>query len=159
MKNKNIIDIRTITADGPTVEVSATPAECAELADRFRVPGIRSLRLTGCFGRDDLITFDGRLIADADRDCVVTLKRFTEHIDRSDHLIFAEDDQDVADDPETDILPIEKGKIDLAAVMAEEFGLALSPFPKSVDTFLDYRDPSDTAPDNPFAVLKNRFKK
>ena len=156
---KNLIDVRTITADGPSVQVSATPAECTALADRFQVPALRKLTLTGCFGRDDLITFDGRLTADVDRDCVVTLKRFTEHIDRPVHLLFAESDQEVTDDPEVDILSIDRGKIDLMAVMAEEFGLALSPFPKSVDTFLDYRDPSDTTDSNPFSVLKDRFKK
>ena len=156
---KNIIDIRTITSDGPTVEISATAAECTALADRFRVPRIRSLHFSGRFGRDDLITFDGHLTADVDRDCVVTLDRFTEHIDRPVHLLFSQNDKDIADDPETDILPIDRGKIDLMAVMAEEFGLALSPFPKSVDTFLDYRDPSDGTPDNPFAVLQDRFKK
>ena len=159
MKTSHLIDIRTITSDGPTVHLTATPAERQELQERFDVPRIDRLELTGTFGQDDFITFDGMLTADLERICVVTLNPFTTSMKKTVHVLFSDSDQDAEDNPDIDILPIQKGKIDLWHLLAEEFGLSLDPFPKSTDGWLDYRDPTDTEPTNPFAVLKKHLKK
>ena len=156
MTNKRTIDIRTIDANGPKVDFIATEAERNELAKRFDIPHIHDFRVQGCFGYDDLITFDGEMTASLDRECVVTLKPFTEKMNTPINLLFSEDPKD-SDNPEEDVLPIHKGKIDLFEVFSEEFGLNLNPFPKSVDTYLDYHDaPEEKA--NPFAVLKSLKK-
>ena len=150
------IDIRTIDENGPKISFKATAAERQALAERFDIPAIYKLEVNGTFGYDDLITFDGEMRVSAQRECVVTLKPFTEETTNAIHLLFSENQKDT-DNPEEDILPIHKGKIDLFDVFSEEFGLALNPFPKSVDTYLDYHD-KENEKENPFAVLKN-FKK
>lgn len=153
---KREIDIRSITADGPSVQFTATPAEKDAIAKRFGLSQLAQFEVTGQFGYDDMITFDGQLTATAERECVVTLKPFMEKTQAELHLLFSEKEEK-DDDIYTDIFPIHKGKINLFDVFSEEFGLALNPFPKSVETYLDYHD-EDESSDNPFAILKTLKK-
>ena len=155
MQQKRIIDIRTITEDGPEVRFIATDAEKQEMAKRFGLTKIETFEVVGRFGFDDMITFDGKLSALAERECVVTLKPFMEKTEAEIHLLFSEKAEE-NNDPEVDILPITKGKINLFDVFAEELGLSLNPFPKSTDGYLDYYDKAVDKPESPFAVLKNR---
>ncbi len=157
MTENRKIDIRTINENGPKISFKATEAERASLAERFDVPAIYKLEVNGTFGYDDLITFDGEMHLSLERECVITLKSFTEETTTPVHLLFSENPKDT-DNPEEDILPIHKGKIDLFEIFAEEFGLALNPFPKSVNTYLDYHDTEEDTKENPFSVLK-KFKK
>ncbi|MBQ7413744.1 MAG: DUF177 domain-containing protein [Alphaproteobacteria bacterium] len=155
MTNTRIIDTRTITADGPMIDFQATDAEKKELEKRFDVSHLNSFSVSGRFGYDDLITFDGKMTITAERVCVVTLKPFTETSEHEIHLLFVPDTEKFEDTPDQDILPIHKGKINLFDVFAEEFGLNLNPFPKSISDYGDYTDPTDLKnTNNPFAVLK-----
>jgi len=156
--NNRIIDVRTITEDGPTIHFSATEADKKKLAQRFELSKIDSFQVDGHFGYDELITFDGKMHVKAERTCVITLKPFWEITDVPIHLSFSDNPKDIDDNPEEDILLIQKGKIDLFDVFAEEFGLNLNPFPKSVDSYLDYYDTPVQESDNPFAVLKKLKK-
>ena len=154
-----LIDIRTISEDGPEIHFKATSAERKEWADRFDIPALHNLAVEGAFSRDDdLITFRGKMHLSAERICGVTLKPFTEKDEYDLDLIFSPDPDEVKDDLTADIFPIQKGKIDLAATFSELLGLNLNPFPKSVSSYLDYRDPDDTEKANPFSVLKKLKK-
>lgn len=154
-----LIDIRTISETGPKIHFQATPAECTELANRFDIPTVNDLKVDGAFSRDeDMITFRGTMRLSAERICGVTLKPFTEKAEYPLDLIFSQNPDEDKDDITADIFPIQKGKIDLLATFSELLGLNLNPFPKSVDTYLDYQDPSDTGKENPFSVLKKLKK-
>ena len=154
-----MIDIRTISESGPKISFRATPVERRDLATRFDLPTLHDLSVTGSFSRDeDTIAFRGTMHFSAERICGITLKPFTETADYPLDLIFADDPDKAPDDLSADIFPIQKGKIDLLSTFSELLGLNLNPFPKSVDTYLDYQDPTDTAPANPFAVLKKLKK-
>jgi len=156
LKQRNI-DVRTITDTGPSIQFTATEAERKAIAERFDIPRLDKLEVTGHFGRDDLedmISFDGEMKTVAERECVITLQPFLEKASIQIHLLFSERPESDDSNPETDILPIHKGKIDLLDVFSEEFGLTLNPFPKSVQDYLDYHDPDDKPAENPFAVLK-----
>ena len=87
MTNTRIIDTRTITADGPMIDFQATDAEKKELEKRFDVSHLNSFSVSGRFGYDDLITFDGKMTITAERVCVVTLKPFTETSEHEIHLL------------------------------------------------------------------------
>ena len=157
MQEQRNIDIRAITDNGPSIHFIATEAERKAIAERFEVPRLDKLEVTGHFGRDDLedlIFFEGKMEVEAERECVITLNPFIEKTSIPIYLSFSENPGADDSDPETDILPIRKGKIDLFDVFAEEFGLTLNPFPKSVQDYLDYRDPGDKPDENPFAILK-----
>ena len=146
-----LIDTRTITEDGTDIHFTATPAERKTLAERFDVPEVIALEVEGRLYRDDLITFSGEMHTITKRECVVTLQPFTEDRAIPVHLLFGDKDDE---SPEVDILPIERGKINLFEVFSEEFGLTLNPFPKSTEQFYEYRDTTDEPEENPFAVLK-----
>ena len=154
-----MIDVRTISEDGPDVRFHATLAERKDLAARFDIPCLNALEVEGTFSRDeDTITFHGTMRLSAERICGITLKPFTEKETHELDLIFSQNPDDDKDDLTADIFPIQKGKIDLLATFAELLGLNLNPFPKSVSTYLDYRDPTDTEKENPFSVLKKLKK-
>ena len=155
MQQKRIIDVRTVTKDGPEVRFIATDTEKKEMAERFGLTKIETFEVDGRFGFDDMITFDGKLSAIAERTCVATLKPFMEKTQAQIHLLFS-DKAVENNDPDIDILPIVKGKINLFEVFSEEFGLALNPFPKSTNTYLDYYDTSSDKVESPFAVLKKK---
>ena len=154
-----MIDVRTISPTGPEVHFRATAAERKELAERFDIPALHKMNVDGSFsGDEDTIAFTGTMKISADRVCGVTLKKFTETAEYPLDLIFSENPDNEKDDITADIFPIQKGKIDLMATFGELLGLNLNPFPKSVDTYLDYRDATDDKPDSPFAVLKKLKK-
>lgn len=153
------LDIRTISPEGIDIDFTATAAECDRVAERFDVSSVRDWTVRGRFTRGDMIAFDGEIRAAADRICGITLHPFTEQIQAPVHLLFAENPPADDDNPDEVILPIHRGKIDLFETFADEFGLNLNPFPKSVDTYLDYHDPDDTpVRENPFAVLQKLKK-
>lgn len=154
-----LIDVRTISETGPKVHFQATSAERRDLATRFDIPALHELSVEGTFSRnEDMITFGGTMHLSAERICGVTLKPFTETSEYPLDLIFSENPDEDKDDLTADIFPIQKGKIDLMATFSELLGLNLNPFPKSVDSYLDYRDPTDTTASNPFSVLKKLKK-
>lgn len=158
---KKLIDVRTITEDGIDWQMQADEQERNEIAMRFEVPKIISLRAEGRLTRGDMIALDGVIYAEAERICVATMKPFVEKTETPIHLLFSEKiDEQISDDPEDEtILPIIRGKIDLTETIAEEFGLTLNPFPKSISGYCDYHDPEDNdAKESPFAVLKKLKK-
>jgi len=158
MTNTRLIDVRTISENGPTISFTATPAECRQIAERFEIPCVHSLTVQGSFAWEDMITFTGKMKVAADRICGVTLKPFLEKAEHDLDLIFTEKPDELPDDLMADIFPIKKGKIDLVETFSELVGLNLNPFPKSVSDYMDYRDPADIGTENPFAVLKKLKK-
>ena len=159
MKSDRLIDVRTITDDGPTIRFTASDSEKKEIADRFDIPHLYELQVEGSFTRDDLIFFTGHMTTRADRICSVTLNSFTEKTDVPLRIAFSETESDTDDPGEVDIFPIVKGKINLFDTFSEVFGLNLNPFPKSVSGYTDYRDPADTNRESPFAALQKLKKK
>ena len=78
MKNDRLIDVRTITEDGPAVHFRATESERKEIADRFDIPALRVLTVDGSFSVSDFIIFTGKMYVEADRICSTTLNSFVE---------------------------------------------------------------------------------
>jgi len=159
MTKNRLIDVRTITDEGPAIHFVATDSEKKEIARRFDIPTLLELQVNGAFTRDDLIFFTGKMRARADRVCSVTLNSFAEKTDVPVHIAFSEIETDTDNPEDVDIFPITKGKIDLFDTFSEVFGLNLNPFPKSVSQYLDYTDPGDSERVSPFAVLKKIKKK
>lgn len=159
MKNDRLIDVRTITDDGPAICFTANDSERKEISNRFDIPYLYEFQVVGCFSRNDLIFFTGRMTAQADRICSVTLNSFVEKMDIPVRIAFSETEMGTDNPEDVDVFPITKGKIDLFDTFSEVFGLSLNPFPKSVSQYLDYKDPNDSEWVSPFAVLKKIKKK
>ena len=159
MKDDRLLDVRTISEDGPAIHFVATPLEKKEIANRFEIPCLYELQVEGRFSRDDLIFFTGQMSARADRVCSVTLNTFEEKTNIPVRIAFSATESEQDDPTDVDIFPILKGKINLFDAFSEVFGLNLNPFPKSVSGYTDYKDPADLDRANPFAVLKQLKKK
>ncbi len=139
----------------------ATPAECAKIAGRFDIPQVKSLSAKVSADWDgDLIRVTGRIQADMRRQCVISLEMFEEKMEEDFEALFAEEvhvskNGEMIDDVE----PVTRGRLDIFAIVAEQVGLLLNPFPKKPDVSGDYTEEEQNESAHPFANLKNLIKK
>lgn len=173
-----------VPPEGLDVEISATQAELAALAEANGLPAVMRLDarlLVTRAGRDGL-DVRGELTADARQTCVVTLDDFDIHLAEPIHLRFAPG-RDAAgaraagagrgqavrpdaacghhvggedDDPPD---PLVGGAIDLGAIASEFFTLGLDPYPRKPGARFD--EPARAGPGretSPFARLRAALK-
>lgn len=165
---------------------SASESECAALAARFGVTALRNLEAEAVLrrkGRSDSIRLEGRLSAEVEQPCVVTLEPVTEAVEDSFELRFTLDPakaqaesaataSDVVIDPEAEDPPELVGPkgIDVGEVIAQQLSVAINPYPRLPGVTLEQEvltagplaaDAEGTEAEgekpekeNPFAVLK-----
>jgi uncharacterized metal-binding protein YceD (DUF177 family) len=158
---------------GKPRELTIAPGEAdlARIAEAYGLLGVRDLvaRITLHPFRREGVRVSGRLTAVATQACVVTLAPVDQTIDESFEVRFDPSARrmDESEEIEVDALgedppePLEGGRIDLGAVICEQFALALDPFPKAPDAEVPeaYRPPEegeedpDDKPPSPFAKL------
>ncbi len=120
-----------------SITVTADPAECAALADRFGLIEVTSLVGAFSLKRDpDGIVAQGRVTAHVVQACVVTGEGVPASIDEPVALRFVDDENPEGDEIELtadalDVIPYSGGAIDLGEAAAETMALALDPFPRS----------------------------
>ncbi len=147
---------------GNDVSVEATAEECRALAADLALPAIRRLvaryRLTGSGER---VRVAGRITAEIEQTCVVSLDSFPLTIDEDVVVEFAASDprRPPPDAAEIELsadhdLPEELvgDRIDLGTVTAEFLALALDPYPRKPGVAFDAPDGAP-ASDSPFAQL------
>lgn len=165
-----LVRVDTIGAAPRTVTIEADEGERQALAARFGLPSIEALTATASLVRGpDGIRADGRFTARAVQSCVATAGAVPAVLDEPFALRFeAAAEQGRADEVELDaddldVLSYEGGAIDLGEAVAQGFGLALDPFPRSPEAdahlraagVLDEEQAADLRrADSPFAVLK-----
>mgnify|MGYP000116653022 FL=1 len=133
---------------GKTLTLTATEAERVSLIKRFDLESLSLFEATvtvrpflGDARRADWVQANGKLRAEYAQRCVVTLQPVPQKLDLDLNLTFAPmaalaDDQigsEIVIDPykTDDPDPIENGKIDLGEAMAQQFAIALDPYPKA----------------------------
>jgi Large ribosomal RNA subunit accumulation protein YceD len=124
--------IDRIGSAGMDVEVEATPAECAALAQRMQLPAVHALlcqfhlRRTG-----SVIEGEGRLLADVVQTCVVSLEEFDARIAEQFVVrwVPAGQESDDMDPAASDEIGYEDAAIDLGEAAAQQLSLALDPYP------------------------------
>lgn len=132
----------SVPQGGISVSLTATPAECRALAERFdlerldRLEGELRLELAG---NGDLLRVVGRVRADLAQRCVVTLEPVGTMVDAEFERLFSRDMPvevagEVEVDAEADLPePWPKDALDLGEMLAEELSLALEPYPRVAD--------------------------
>ncbi|SMF43411.1 Uncharacterized metal-binding protein YceD, DUF177 family [Tistlia consotensis] len=147
-------------------EVEADAHERAALAERFGLIGLERLvgeltlrRLRG----GSVVRVTGRLSAAATQRCVVTLGPVPAVLDEGFELDFqpagGQDAAEVVLDAEVDEPePLEGDRLDLGELVAQQFALALDPYPRAPGAELVQRDwgasdEEEVPSDNPFAAL------
>lgn len=160
------IDVKTIPVTGLQFELTATPEECAILAERFGLPAVKSFRLTGNIKGNSILGYEGKFDSLITQECVVSLEKFDASLSGEFKEFFSETGIDFStetnfdidmDDEETVDL-IKNGRLEIGEIAAQQFGLHLNPFPKKDETPFEYTEITATK-QNPFSVLKDLLKK
>lgn len=150
--------IERIGPAGLTVDVVATPAELAALADRMQVPAIEALscHFTLRPGPTNSFLADGELTARIVQTCVVTLDDFEASIAEEFTVRFvpAGTERDEIDLEGEDEIPYEDDTLDLGEAAAEQLALSLDPYPRKPGAELPEDAGSEES--NPFAALLRR---
>lgn len=149
------VSLDRIGTQGLTLTIEATPAECAALAVRMKLPAVHTLSCVFHLireGRDNVFA-RGHLRARITQTCVVTLEDFEAPLEETFQVRFVPSGEETDDiDPESDDeIPFEGNLIDLGEAAAEQLALALDPYPRMPDATLD--DPETEAEPHPFAAL------
>ena len=144
------------------VRIEAALAERAALAARFGLVAIERLEAAAALRRDgDIVVAQGRLRGEAVQRCVATGDPLPTRVDAPFALRFGPPGAPPGDEIELseidcDTLEHDGGAVDLGEAVAEEFVLALDPFPRApdADTRLRAAGVLDEAEAGPFAALK-----
>ena len=154
---------------GPlTLDLEAAPAECRLLARRFGLADVRRLRASVSMDRSSAqgdVLLRGRIEAEIEQTCVITLEPFPSAIDENFVLRLVTqaadtDDLEDADEVECDLDGEEvetlRGEtIDVGETVAQYFALALDPHPRGPGASIGLETPTDADEDvaRPFAAL------
>lgn len=152
-----------------TRHIDADAAEREALARRFDLVTLDRLNADIEFVRQGrIIALSGRVEADYEQTCVVTLEPVRTRLREAFAARFDPDlEADVADASELspdeildeeDALPLVGSAIDLGELVAETLGLAIEPYPRkegsAIDPRYSERDEAGDVRNSPFEVLK-----
>lgn len=175
------VDVETVTSTGLSFHLRPDEAERARLAaalDLVAVDAVEAELLVRAI-RKTWVEVSGRVKADVQQTCVVTLKPVGEHIEEEIAVRFApvadverelaklrDEEDEIVHSLETRDPPdvIENGQIDLGAVICDFIALGLNPYPRADDAAFagdDVGETGDKADDgeeadkkvSPFAAL------
>jgi uncharacterized metal-binding protein YceD (DUF177 family) len=159
------LDVTRVPPQGSVERISAEPAECAALAERFGLPAVHGLEaeLQVSRWRGEGLKVKGSFTADVEQTCVVTLDIFRSTLLDGFESYFLPAGSSAGADSlaiaEGDAEPFENGIIDMGEAVAEAVALALDPYPKKPGvTFEDVieeapSEPEKPAEESPFAGL------
>lgn len=164
-----VLDMRTITKKGSSFILTATKAQCDELALFYELPAINQLtfEFEAFLNKEGLTEIRGFLKANVVEICVVSTDKFEECLKNDVTLLFSEDEayvkmqeNRVDFSPEEELVEYAKnGRIYFLDVVREQLGLMLNPFPKKTDEpFSYYEEKAEEIKENPFSVLKHLTK-
>ena len=137
------------------IDVRASQAECAALANRLMLPAVAAV---SCRWRCSVLpggvfAAEGHLKAEITQICVVTLDPFPARVDERFEVRFVPEDQigDTDPDEEIDEIPYQDFEIDLGEATAEQLALSLDPYPRKPGAVLPPEVSEEL--DHPFAAL------
>jgi uncharacterized metal-binding protein YceD (DUF177 family) len=148
-------------------DIDASESERKALAAWLDVPSVPSLKahVERRIWRTNGIEIEGRLSADVERVCGVSLERFVEHAEAEFVRRYHPDASAAADIPQGELVldvdeedpePMPGTSLDVGAIVAEELSLALDPFPRKPGAALGEEAAAAAARDekpNSFAAL------
>ena len=155
-EKKLTVDVVVAGLKMPTEYVlEASNKELSALAKRFQVQKIHSLKAYLTVYPSEVVRIVGKLDALTRRECVISLEKFDEKMAEDFEVLYADNPSTESDEI---IDAIDKGRIHLGEIVAEQYGLALNPFPKKPGVRNPYQDVAEEKP-HPFANLKKFLKK
>ena len=143
-------------------EIAATEDECAALAQRFDLPIVERLRAEVELVRlgNDMFRLDATFSAEFVQSCVVTLDPVRGAVSEEFTVLYGppEAEAEAGETVEDEIAfePLAGNAIDVGEAVAQQFSLALPPFPRSPDAILDAETPAADEP-GPLAAALSRL--
>ena len=129
------VPVQSITKKPITQTLNASAEECAVLAARFNLPKIHSLKAQLKLWHDGIdVVVSGSIHAKLAQECVLSLEAFDTVLQDSFMTKFRSTNgkgECLIDDDEGDVEPILGEYIDLGELVAQNFALALDPYPKA----------------------------
>jgi hypothetical protein len=161
-----LVETGRLRASGETIEIAASPAECAAVARRLGIEALAVLqaRVQLVPAGGGVIDAEGVIHARLTQICVVSLDPFEQTLDVPLRLVFRPGSEadlaaDQTVDPETeDEVPYEGGRFDLGESVVETLALALDPWPRRPGAVLEVPPPAEPPAAGPFAALARRRK-
>ena len=155
-EKKLTVDVVVAGLMAPTQYVlQASNKELSALAKRFQVEKIHSLKAYLTVYPSEIVRIVGKMEALTRRECVISLEKFDEKMVEEFEVLYADNPPAESDEI---IDTIDKGRIHLGEIVAEQYGLALNPFPKKPGIQNPYQDVAEEK-EHPFANLKKILKK
>jgi len=151
--------VSQMRSGGVNIKIEATEMECATIAADFKLSGVNSLvaefRLTGNSNRIKAV---GRIEANIQQICVVSLDPFDSILKEDMEIIFADKDRKrrQTEQPESEEDgpdPIINGQIDLGEVTLEFLALGLDPYPRKPGVSFEDVQKMINEKNGPFAAL------
>lgn len=160
-----LVEVGRLRPAGETMEIAASPVECAAVARRLGIEALVLLeaRVALVPAGAGVIDAKGMIRARLTQICVVSLDPFEQTLDVPLHLVFRPGSEadlaaDQTVDPETeDEVPYQGGRFDLGESVVETLALALDPWPRRPGAVLEV-PPAEAPADGPFAALARRRK-
>lgn len=154
---------------GVTLEIVADAKECEALAQRFGVLAVTELTADVAVHveRGGTWRVEGRVRATVVQACGITLDPVEQRIDEEFTLRFSSEPEEMDRDTGELIVDIEAAEpldgdsIDLGEIVADQFGVAIDPFPRKPGARLDDILPPAASQDSgsPFAALASLRRK
>ncbi|HEX3953575.1 MAG TPA: DUF177 domain-containing protein [Stellaceae bacterium] len=155
-----VIPLMRLGSEPHRVEIGATETERAALAKRFDLVSLDLLSAEIELVRRAGGTFLLRasFTAAFEQSCIVTLEPVAGAVSEIFELLYGPPDDDAAalDTVSADDIafePLQADAIDVGEAVAQEFSLALPPFPRRPDADLDTEMPPQERETSPFAAL------
>lgn len=153
---------------GPlTRMIEATDAERAALRARFGLVSLTSLAAKVVLRRlpaGPLVRVEGRLEADVEQRCIVTLEPVPEHIEEAFSETYGPEDYRPPAELDDEDLPesFDDGGIDVGELVAQILSLSLDPYPRAAGTTAAAKSGAASEAESrsqPFAGLDDMLKK
>jgi uncharacterized metal-binding protein YceD (DUF177 family) len=149
------VTLAHVPAGGQSLLLIAEAGQRTALAKRFELLDL--LSLTGELelrpAPEGRVQVTGRLVAEVDQACVVTLEPVRARIEEPVAWRLLPDGMEPSDgDDDPDDIPAENGVVDLGEALAQQLSLALNPYPRAPGAELP-AEATDGSAHGPFAAL------
>lgn len=166
------VDLRDLRGAPKHFRLAAGPAECALIAGRLGVPGVRRLEgeVTLKVSKTE-IHAAGVLGAALTRQCVASLEEMTETVEDAFDVVFAraappvsqapdrEPDREKAEADDWEAPEVHEGDVfDLGEFLTQQLALAMDPFPRKPGAASLAERYGEDKPVSPFADLASRMR-
>ncbi len=163
------VDIKHVPQKGQSLREQASQEECASLAARYKIDGVKSFELEVDIvkWKKSALRAKGKVKAVLVQECVVSLALFEQEVEEAFSVLLLPDYMMQTDNASTPDAPADldredeevlvDGKADIGELAVQMLSLGIDPHPRKSDVPFSYEEsvPENDTTENPFHILKN----